>query len=280
MGETGMVNFHGRFVWYELMTTDVEAARAFYTDIMGWRTHDASMPSMAYTLFTVGEASVSGLMSLPEGAAKAGAKPRWLGYVGVNDVDAMAERIKHLGGVVYVPPTDIPSIGRFSVVADPQSATLALVKGLHPGNVQPTLTEPGCVGWHELLAADSGKAFAFYRALFDWQNANAEIGPTKTYQLFSAGGQTIGGIFTKPPTVPVPFWLYYFNTSDIDTTVERVKAAGGAILEGPVEVLGGGRVARCTDPQGAMFALTGKRSDKAIGYFELTASHNPPRARS
>jgi predicted enzyme related to lactoylglutathione lyase len=94
-----------------------------------------------------------------------------------------------------------------------------------------------------------------------------------TYQVFSAGGQTIGGMFNKPPTVPVAFWLYYFNIGDVDAAAERVKAAGGQILEGPTEVPGG-RVARCTDPQGAMFALIGKRSE-AVGYFERGATHDP-----
>ena len=81
-------------------------------------------------------------------------------------------------------------------------------------------------------------------------------------------------MFNKPPMVPVAFWLYYFNVGDIDAAAERVKAAGGQILEGPIEVPGG-RVARCTDPQGAMFALTGKRSDKAVGYFERGATRDP-----
>src|SRR5712692_11960682 len=106
-GETDMVNSHCRFVWYELMTTDMEAAKAFYANVVGWGTRDASMPGMAYTLFTAGEASVSGLMDLPEDARKKmGAKPSWIGYVGVNDVDATADRIKHLGGTVHVPPKE------------------------------------------------------------------------------------------------------------------------------------------------------------------------------
>ena len=194
-----MVEFHGRFVWYELMTTDMEAAKAFYAKVMGWGAQDASTPGMAYTLFTVGEASVSGLMDLPEDARKMGAEPRWIGYVGVDDVDAAADRIKRLGGAVHVPPTDIPDISRFSVVADPQMATLALFKWLRPGAEQPAeLGKPGRVGWHELLAADWEKAFAFYGELFGWQKADADIGPMGTYQLFSAGGQTIGGMFTKP----------------------------------------------------------------------------------
>jgi uncharacterized protein len=203
-----MVNSHGRFVWYELMTTERKAAKACYAEVVGWGTQDASMPSMPYTLFTAGKASVTGLMDLPEDARKMGAKPSWIGYVGVNDVDATADRIKHLGGAVHVPPTDIPNISRFAVVADPQMATLALFKWLKPGQEHPAeLGMPGRVGWHELLAADWEKAWAFYGELFGWQKADADIGAMGTYQLFSVGGQTIGGMFTKPPTVPVPFWL-------------------------------------------------------------------------
>ena len=269
-----MTNSHGRFVWYELMTPDIEAATAFYVNVLGWGTRDASMPKLAYTLFTVGGASVGGLINLPEDARKTGAEPRWIGYVSVDDVDATVDRIKQHGGAVHVPPTDISNVSRFSVVADPQMATLVLVKWRSPDQQRAAeLDELGHVGWHELLAADWDNAFAFYREIFGWQKAAADIGPMGTYQVFSAGGQTIGGMFNKPPTVPVAFWLYYFNIGDVDAAAERVKAAGGHILEGPTEVPGG-RVARCTDPQGAMFALIGKRSE-AVGYFERGATHDP-----
>ena len=195
-----------------------------------------------------------------------GAVPRWIGYVEVDNVEATVDRIKRLGGTVHVPPTEIPNVSCFSVIADPQMATLTLVKWLNPAQEQPAaLGEPGRVGWHELLAADWEKAFAFYSELFGWRKADAEIGSMGTYQMFSAGGQTIGGMSTKPPMVPMPFWLYYFNIDDIDAAAERVKAGGGRILEGPLEVRGGGWIARCTDPQGAMFALVGsgatRRSD-------------------
>ena len=76
-----MTNSHGRFVWYELMTPDIEAASAFYVNVVGWGTRDASMPKLAYTLFTIGGASVGGLINLPEDARKMGAEPRWIGYV-------------------------------------------------------------------------------------------------------------------------------------------------------------------------------------------------------
>ena len=148
-----------------------------------------------------------------------------------DDADAAAERIKQLGGAVYAPPTDLPDICRFAVVADPQMATLALVKGVNPARRSP----PGRArrgGWagHESLAADWEKAFAFYGELFGWQKADSHFGVMGTYQGFSAGGETIGGMFTKPATLPLPFWLYYFNIDDVQAAAKRVEAGGGQIL--------------------------------------------------
>jgi predicted enzyme related to lactoylglutathione lyase len=261
-----MVDYPSRFVWYELITTDMAAAKAFYTEVVGWGAQDASTSDLAYTLFTAGRAEVSGLIDLPEDARKMGTTPWWMGYVGVKDADVTADRIKRLGGAVYVPPMN-SNIGRISVVADPQRATLGLVEGLKPRQQQPA--EPGKlgrVGWHELIAADREKSFAFYGELFGWQKEDAETGPTDTYQLFSAGGQTIGGMRTKHPMEPGPFWLYYFNIGDIDAATELVKTGGGQILEDPQELLDGSWIARCTDPQGATFALQGKRNQEGIGW--------------
>ena len=193
-----------------------------------------------------------------------GAMSRWVGYVGVDDIDAAADRFKRLGGAVYVPPTD-SNIGRISVVADPQTATLALVKGLKA--VQPEraeLDELGRVGWHELLAADWKNAFAFYNDLFGWRKMDAESGSTDKYQLFSSGGQMIGGMFTKRPQEPIPFWLYYFNVEDLDAAIARVTNGGGQVFEGPLELPDSSWVARCRDPQGTAFAIQGKRSPDAV----------------
>ena len=269
-----MVGHHGRFVWYELMTSDVEAAKAFYAKVVGWDTQDALTPGTAYTLFIARKATVSGLVELPEAARKMGARPRWIGYVGVNDVDATAERAKHLGGAVRVPPKEIPNVSRSSVIADPQMAPLALLKWLHPGQGRPAEAgASGPVGWHELLAADWEKAWAFYSELFGWQKALAETDPTGgTYQLFSAGGQTVGGMRNKPATVPDPYWLYYFNVGDIDAAAKRVTAAHGDIFDGPMRVPGGSWIVHCTDPQGVIFALIGKRSRDSVGYFERVGS--------
>jgi predicted enzyme related to lactoylglutathione lyase len=274
-------NIHGRFAWYDLVTTDTGAAKAFYTKVMGWGALDASLAGRTYTLFTSGKVVVCGLIDLSEDARKMGGEPSWLGYVAVDDVDATAERVTYLGGAVYVPPTDIPNVSRFSTFADPQTGRLALLKWLNPGHEQPVeLGGLGRVGWHELLAADLEKALAFYGELFGWQKADADIGDMGTYQRFSAGGQTIGGILTKPPMIPTPYWIYYFNIRDLDAAVQRVKTGGGQILDGPIEVADGSWIVRCIDPQGAIFALQGKRERKAIGYFERVAPRNPSDARS
>jgi predicted enzyme related to lactoylglutathione lyase len=264
-----MADSHGSFAWYELMTTDMEAAKAFYAAVVGWDAQDVSMPGATYILFTAGGALICGLTQLSEDARKMGLRPSWVGYVAVDDVDASAERIKQLGGALHLPPTEIPNISRISIAADPQMATIALLKWLDGGQARPAeFDAPGRVSWHELVAADWEAAFAFYRELFGWQKAQADTGFAGTYQLFSAGGQTIGGMFTKSVVELAPFWLYYFNVGDIDAAIRRVTASGGTILNGPIEVPGKRWIARCADPQGAVFALAGKRAHDGVGYFE------------
>ena len=131
-----------------------------------------------------------------------GATPRWMGYVSVDDVAAAADRLTRLGGSVYVAPTS-SNIGRISVIADPQNATLALVEGMIAGQQKPPEpNKPGRVGWHELLAADHQKAFAFYGELFGWQKAGAESGSTDVYQVIHTGESMIGGMFNKAADRP------------------------------------------------------------------------------
>jgi uncharacterized protein len=262
-----MAQPHGCFVWYELMTTDMDAARTFYAGVLGWGTQDASMPGLAYQLLSAEDTPVAGLLSLPDEARRAGVAPHWAGYVGVDDVDIAAVRVKTLGGTVYVPPTDVADISRFSVFADPQGATLSLLKWRKPAEAAPAAPIAlGRVGWHELLAADGEKAFAFYAALFGWQKTEALQGVMGIYQQFAVAGEMIGGMFTKPPTLPLPFWLYYFNVADIEAAAQRVEAGGGEIIYGPMEVPGGASILHCADPQGAVFALLDRHVRKPIGY--------------
>src|SRR5258708_17658531 len=231
-GEHALSDHHGRFVWHELLTTDIAAAKAFYGSVVGWGEQDASTPQFAYTLFTSGRAPVSGLMELPAEARRMGAMSRWVGYVSVDDIDAAAARIKRLGGAVYAPPPD-SNIRRISAVADPQTATLALVKGLKVGQSEPAeLDELGCLGWHELLAADCTKAFVFYNGLFGWREVDAESGSTDRYQLFSIGGQTIGGMFTQRAQEALPVLLYYFHVEGLDAGPNPATDLGGPGVQG------------------------------------------------
>ena len=263
-----MDDHHGRFVWYELLTTNRAAAQTFYADVIGWGSRDAATNDFAYSLFVAGEVPVCGLMELPAEALRMGAMPRWVGYLEVPDVDDMTARLGRLGGSVYVPPTN-SNIGRIAIVADPQTATFALVEGLVPRSS--ISVEESCVGWHELLASDGPRAFAFYRELFGWQSASAEpAGGMDGYQPFSTGGHTVGGMFTKQPQAPVPFWLYYFNVPDVSVAAERVQAAGGRIMQGPVEMPDGSAIIRCIDAQGAMFALQGARREQDAGGVPTT----------
>lgn len=242
------------FVWYELMTTDTKAAQEFYRGVVGWGTQDGPVPDMAYTIFTAGGTPVGGLMHHA-------APPGWMGYVGVKNVDEVAEQATRLGGSICVPPTDIPTVGRFAVVADPQEAVFALFSTTEPGADTPSaLGMPGAINWHELLAGDWRKALDFYGEMFGWEKGDAmDMGATGTYQIFTIGGVPAGGMFDRPPSEPKPYWRYYVNVEDIEAASARVTAGGGTIANGPMQVPGGDWIIHGLDPQGAMFALVGKR---------------------
>ncbi|ASY64285.1 putative hydroxylase [Sinorhizobium sojae CCBAU 05684] len=247
---------HGNFVWYELMTTDTKAAEAFYKKVVGWDARDADMPGVDYTLFSMGDHLVAGLMTMPEGALELNVPPAWLGYVAVDDVDTAAARLAGEGGTVHREPDDIPGVGRFAIVTDPHGAAFALFKGT--GEPPPSLDQmaPGNIGWHELMAGELDSAFAFYSKLFGWTKDQAmDMGEMGVYQLFAHNGQAIGGMMTKPKEVPAPYWLYYFNVEALDAAIDRAQSEGAQVVVEPMEVPGGAWIVQCTDPQGAFFAL-------------------------
>ncbi len=248
------------FVWYELMTTDMDAAEAFYGAVVGWTPQSIPQPDMRYTVMKAGDRMAAGVMALPPEAREAGARPGWVGYVGTDDADASTRKVREAGGMVHREPADIPDIGRFSVVADPQGAMFMLFQPMGGDNSPAPAGTPGHVGWHELYAADWPSAFDFYAGQFGWTKGRAmDMGPMGTYQLFAAGGDAIGGMMNKPDVIPVPVWLYYFNVEAIDAAAARVTAGGGQVINGPHEVPGGAWIIQCMDPQGAMFALVAPR---------------------
>lgn len=247
----------GDFVWYELCTPDPAAAAAFYAGVVGWTATQPDAAGMDYTLLSLGERPVAGMMSLPP--EQMPPRPVWCGYIAADDVDAKAAEIAAAGGLVHRPPQDIPGIGRFAVVCDPQGAVFMLFKG--QGEPPPPLgmMQTGSIGWHELHAGDWEAAFPFYAQMFGWTKDTAhDMGPMGTYQLFRTSGLACGGMVTDARS-PHPYWLYYFVVDDIDAGVARVTAGGGTVLFGPQEVPGGAWVVNAQDPQGGLFALVGMR---------------------
>ena len=252
-----MTGTQSSFVWYELMCTDVAAAKAFYSDVVGWNTQDMPMPGMTYTLLRVGDTQIGGMMTLPKDARDAGMKPCWVSYIDVDDVDGAAAKVQGLGGKIYAAPADISNVGRFAVVADPQGAMFNLFKPAQPAQ-RKLPSEPGHVGWHELHTSDSPKAFDFYSSMFGWLKGDGmDMGSMGTYQLFTIGGAAVGAMFNSPAAQAARFWLYYFNVGDIDAAAKRVSDGGGKIMFGPQQVPGGGWIVQAADPQGAAFALVG-----------------------
>jgi len=251
----------GRFVWYDLMTTDVPAAQAFYEHVIGWSGKDSGVPGQSYTIFSLGDTMLAGLMPIPEDARRGGVRPAWMGYVGVDDVDAWAARLQAAGGTVHRPGTDIPGVGRFAVVGDPQGAGFML---FHPLGAQDgpedASDKPGRVGWRELHAADGPSAFAFYSTLFGWSASRTiDMGAPGTYTVFGYDGEDRGGVMTREPSTPMPSWLYYINVDAIDAAADRIKGAGGRVDTPPTQVPTGQWILTAHDPQGAEFALLAPR---------------------
>lgn len=248
------------FVWYELMTTDMDAAEAFYRAVIGWGAQDSGQSDPRYTLLSAGDRRVAGLMAMPATVRAAGGRPGWFGYIEAENIAAATEGVSRAGGAVHRAPADIPGIGRFSVVADPQDAAFVLFQPTGENGPPAPAGTPGHVGWRELHAADWPSAFDFYAGQFGWTKAEVlDMGPMGTYQLFAAGGDPIGGMMNRPDGMPSPGWLFYFNVEQADAAAGRVAGHGGRVLNGPLQVPGGSWILQCVDPQGAMFALAAAR---------------------
>jgi predicted enzyme related to lactoylglutathione lyase len=245
----------GEFVWHELMAKDARGAIDFYTEVIGWKTEPFGPD---YTMWVSSQGPLGGTMKLPESAANKGVPPHWIGSVQVASVDDTAAHAKRLGGSVYQEPMDIPKVGRYAVIADPQGAVLALFK---PGGAPMERHDPSKEGefcWNELMTSDRQAALRFYSELFGWKTGrDMDMGDKGTYTTFGLGGeQDLGGMMTTPKALGMPpTWIYYTETHDLDGTLARAKRRGGKVMNGPMEVPGGGSVAQLTDPQGVVFAL-------------------------
>ena len=245
----------GDFVWYELMTTDPKAAIAFYSEVIGWKTElFGDGGAMDYKMWVASQGPLGGVMKLPEAAAQMGAPPHWMSNVTVDDVDAAVKRVKELGGKVYREPVDMPTVGRFAVIADPQGAAISIFKPNSPMTPHDA-SRHGEFCWSELATTDHQAALAFYSEIFGWkQISSMDMGPMGSYVIFGKGDRQLGGMFNKPKEMPAVAWLYYTQVDDLDSAIGRAKSNGATLINGPMDVPGG-RIAQFTDPQGVFFAL-------------------------
>ena len=264
-----MGEYDGRFVWYELMTPDPEGAKAFYEAVVGWQAADQGSKDLngsPYLIIEAGGRGVGGMLRMGEQMREHGARPGWVGYINVEDVDATLQKVERTGGKVLMPRSEIPNVGPFAMIADPGGAAFYVMAPTPAEGVEPPPPPgrrmAGHVDWHELYtAAGQEQTFAFYAELFGWRtHQQMEMGPMGIYRIFGYrdGEDQWGGMMDKPPHVPVSAWTFYIYLDGIDAAAERVKANGGQLVMGPMEVPDGSFVLQGFDPQGALFALVSK----------------------
>ena len=265
-----MTNQHGDFIWYELLTSDADAAGDFYGKVVGWTSASSGQPGMDYRFFFSGDGSdtkdgVGGYMAITPEMTEHGAHPAWVGYIGVDDVDVAVAMLTAAGGAVLMPAVDLEGVGRMAMVADPQGAPFYLMKGASDESSHSfAATEPknGHCAWNELSTSDPEAAKAFYGALFGWsKQGEMDMGQMGKYEFLMASGDRfgIGAVMPKMPDMPLPMWTYYFRVPDIDTATSAIKIHGGTILQEPIEIPGGDFSMTAMDPQGAPFGLVGAR---------------------
>ena len=266
-----MTNKHGDFIWYELMTSDADAAGDFYGKVVGWTSTSSGQPGMDYRFFSSGDGSdtkdgVGGYMAITADMAAGGARPAWIGYICVDDVDTAATSIAAAGGSVLMPAMDLDGVGRMAMVADPQGAPFYIMRGASDDTSHSfAATEPkvGHCAWNELSSADPEVAKAFYGTQFGWsKQGEMDMGPMGKYEfLMASGGRFgLGAIMPKIPDMPVSMWTFYFRVPDIDAAVATIKTCGGTMLQEPMEIPGGDFSVTAMDPQGAAFGLVGART--------------------
>lgn len=257
-----MADKQGDFVWYELMTSDADAAQAFYEPLLGWKFAGSGTPGMDYRLGSKGGTEVVGLLELTEDMTKGGARPAWIGYIAVDDIDVSLAALKDKGGQLFMGPNHLDGVGHMAMVADPQGAPFYLMQPEGEGSQSFAKHEPreGHCAWNELVSADQAGAHAFYTALFGWEKADSmDMGEMGSYDIYSTGDYTLGAIMQKTAEMPASMWSYYFRVPEIDAAVDYVKTNGGQVINGPMEIPGGEYVFNAIDPQGAMFSIIGKK---------------------
>ena len=260
-----MGTLQGSWIWYELMSPDPEGAKAFYESVIGWSmTTGHGEDNTDYGFITAPDGAMTGgLLRLKPEMQEHGARPCWLGYIGVDDVDASVVAIEAAGGKVLMAPFDVAMAGRVAMVTDCCGAPFYIMTPTPPpgGGTSTAFSEqrnPGHCGWNELYSEDLDKALAFYTGLFGWTLPEAmDMGPMGKYQFVAHDGVTVGAMMKKPDAVPVSVWGHYFWVESIAAAKALIEAKGGQVVNGPMEVPGGDWIIQGIDPQGALFSLVG-----------------------
>ncbi|RYE02617.1 MAG: VOC family protein [Sphingomonadales bacterium] len=255
-----MPNRHGSFIWYELLTKDAKAAKAFYDAVVGWSIQAEAPPGgMDYRMIEALDGNAGGVMQLSADMLAGGAKPAWLGYIGVDDVDATVAAIAADGGQVHLPAFDIPGIGRLAMIADPQGVPFYVMRGASPEN-STAYQRMGFqhVSWNELNTPDDGAALAFYARHFGFSKVGGmPMGPMGEYSFIAnaeSQGDAIGAVMRTPEGAQSG-WGFYFRVPDILAAKAAVERGGGTVLNGPHEVPGGEMTLHALDPEGVFFGL-------------------------
>lgn len=245
---------HGRFVWQDLMTSNVDQATGFYSELFGWTVNEIPMGDWTYNMFMVGETGVGGAVPLQQKDMP----PHWTGYVSVGDVTATTARAKGLGATVRVQPTSISEeVGEYSVLTDPQGAAFCTFKHAQPKPaVLPADLKPGMVCWSELWTTDPAAASRFYGELFGWDAIPEDFGPeVGTYYLQKLGDVDHAGIMKTMGEDMPPYWCPYFLVNEVDEDLERASGLGANVIVPGKDIPNVGRFGVIADPEGAVLAL-------------------------
>ncbi|MCA1654186.1 MAG: VOC family protein [Sphingomicrobium sp.] len=257
-----MTNPHGSFIWYELMSPDPEGSKAFYDAVVGWDIEPTSAGDLDYRMIRRQDGgNAGGVIRLTDEMRSHGARPLWLGYVGVDDVDATVEAVKARGGSVLMPPWTIEGVGRIAMVTDPSYNPFYVMRGAAEGASSDVFStdRPQHVSWNELGTADPEGARRFYRELFGWSSDEfMPMGEQGEYRFLFHHGVRIGAMCGVMPG-GTGGWRYYIRVPSIAAAIEAINARGGKVSIGPHEVPGGDHIVIGVDPQGAEFALVGKQ---------------------
>ena len=238
----------GHFVWHELVTADVEAAKAFYARLFGWEFEIYKPGEMDYAMISANGQSHGGFMA-PDPSR--GIPSHWLGHVLVDDADAALARAEKLGGKAAFGPVDIPEIGRFALLADPQGGVVSAYRpAAEDGPVA-----AGTFLWDEFLAGDVEGAKAYYTEVFGWTTEAMDMGGAGTYTLFKRDGESVAGVMSNPAEHVPPHWLTYIATADTDGTIEAARGLGATVYAPAMDIEGVGRFAVLGDPSGAAFGI-------------------------